>query len=546
MKQYIGARYVIKIYENSNDPSTADWQENVNYEPLTMVTYNYGSYLSKKTVPANIGNPASNGAYWVQTGFYNGQIADLYNHIQNIESKIANLDTLENYTEDVTLSENSFSLNKKEIEACAHIKVNDADIKGYVISSSHNPVIELGNNVRFEDNELEAPVIGVHLNSNGSKTKVIDNDITANDFGVLINEANNGHGIIVTNNTIEASVGDAVEINTPNNEDTQDTSGIIVNSNYLKSEEAYQGVRGFGVGIARGRDVVVCGNVCEVSALAGIHVEDNTKKVIISNNVFDNCETDGASISVNYSKNNFEVNGLTNGGRPILVNNNIFNGKSGNTDVGLSIVNTANDDDAIVCMQNNIISGFGRGIQSASSSNKPHARDFNGCVVTDCAIGMGIGNTYNIGEVTFSDITNEIINADGLCHIDGIHILDVKDPDDIIVLHPTNPTALTINKITANLSQSMSDGNNYNLFKIPAVMSGIFTVDFYVGGTRFSRTIETDGETLTVLGGISYGPVVFTLAITNGYITVSTYNLSTAGNVIVKFSFDGALMYKNE
>lgn len=84
VRQYIGARYTTKIYENSLDPSSAEWEANVNYEPLTMVTYNNGSYLSKKEVPANIGNPAANGTYWVQTGFYNGQIANLQNQIDNI------------------------------------------------------------------------------------------------------------------------------------------------------------------------------------------------------------------------------------------------------------------------------------------------------------------------------------------------------------------------------------------------------------------------------------------------------------------------------
>lgn len=86
VRQYIGARYVTKVYENSLDPSSAEWEANVNYEPLTMVTYNYGSYLSKKEVPASIGNPADNPTYWVQTGFYNGQIANLQNQINNLKT----------------------------------------------------------------------------------------------------------------------------------------------------------------------------------------------------------------------------------------------------------------------------------------------------------------------------------------------------------------------------------------------------------------------------------------------------------------------------
>lgn len=86
VRQYIGARYVTKIYSNSQDPSSTEWESNVNYEPLTMVTYNYGSYLSKKDVPANVGNPAANPAYWAQTGFYNGQIAQINNEIAEINA----------------------------------------------------------------------------------------------------------------------------------------------------------------------------------------------------------------------------------------------------------------------------------------------------------------------------------------------------------------------------------------------------------------------------------------------------------------------------
>lgn len=89
MQQYIGARYVTKIYENSQDPASAEWEANVNYEPLTMVTFNNGSYLSKKAVPASAGNPATATTYWVQTGFYNGQIASLQSQIDAINATLA-------------------------------------------------------------------------------------------------------------------------------------------------------------------------------------------------------------------------------------------------------------------------------------------------------------------------------------------------------------------------------------------------------------------------------------------------------------------------
>ena len=91
VRQYIGARYVTKIYENSLDPSSAEWEAGVTYEPLTMVTYLNSSYLSKKEVPGAIGDPASNPSYWVVTGAYNGQILNLQNQIDAINLILGNV-----------------------------------------------------------------------------------------------------------------------------------------------------------------------------------------------------------------------------------------------------------------------------------------------------------------------------------------------------------------------------------------------------------------------------------------------------------------------
>ena len=88
IRQYIGARYVLKIYENSLDPHSADWESGVAYEPLVMVNYNNSSYISRKDVPANIGNPVDNPSYWALSGLYNGQIAALQNSVNAINNLI--------------------------------------------------------------------------------------------------------------------------------------------------------------------------------------------------------------------------------------------------------------------------------------------------------------------------------------------------------------------------------------------------------------------------------------------------------------------------
>lgn len=74
VRQYVGARYTPKFYENSQNASLPTWEANTAYEALTIVTYNNSSYTSKIPVPATVGNPAQNPTYWALTGDYNAQV----------------------------------------------------------------------------------------------------------------------------------------------------------------------------------------------------------------------------------------------------------------------------------------------------------------------------------------------------------------------------------------------------------------------------------------------------------------------------------------
>lgn len=81
-RQYIGARYVPKLF-NGVDGSM-EWQENIFYEPLTIVTYNNSQYTSKRPVPNNIGNPTENPQYWALTGQFNAQLNTLINDVSKL------------------------------------------------------------------------------------------------------------------------------------------------------------------------------------------------------------------------------------------------------------------------------------------------------------------------------------------------------------------------------------------------------------------------------------------------------------------------------
>lgn len=90
MHQYIGARYVPQFYDGS---SGTDWTANTQYEALTVVTRNGNSYTSKKPVPASVGAPESNPAYWASTGIYSAQVQQIQDDLDIAEANIAALQT---------------------------------------------------------------------------------------------------------------------------------------------------------------------------------------------------------------------------------------------------------------------------------------------------------------------------------------------------------------------------------------------------------------------------------------------------------------------
>lgn len=65
-RQYVGARYVPKIM--------GEWDKNIPYEALSIVTYKGNSFTSKIPVPAKV--DIGDETYWISTGNYNVQIEE--------------------------------------------------------------------------------------------------------------------------------------------------------------------------------------------------------------------------------------------------------------------------------------------------------------------------------------------------------------------------------------------------------------------------------------------------------------------------------------
>ena len=71
---YVGHRYVPKIF--------GEWDKKNEYEGLSIVTYQGGSFTSKKYVP--VGIDILNDDYWVATGNYNAQIEYYRKEVQDL------------------------------------------------------------------------------------------------------------------------------------------------------------------------------------------------------------------------------------------------------------------------------------------------------------------------------------------------------------------------------------------------------------------------------------------------------------------------------
>lgn len=84
-RQYVGARYVPKFFENPD--GSWDWAVGFQYEPLTMVKYGTNTYTSKQLVPDTIGTPNLNPQYWANTGDVSGSINNLQQRMVVVENE---------------------------------------------------------------------------------------------------------------------------------------------------------------------------------------------------------------------------------------------------------------------------------------------------------------------------------------------------------------------------------------------------------------------------------------------------------------------------
>lgn len=153
--QYIGARYVPKFFENPDDQSNA-WKAGVDYEALTIVTYNNDSYTSKITVPDSIGDPASNPQYWACTTKYTAALVALQTTVGDHEDRIDDLE-----------AKSDFYVTPEMYGAIADGVHNDYDAIQSAIDSGYN-VMFAPKSYYIGSNTIKIETLGTYICATGS------------------------------------------------------------------------------------------------------------------------------------------------------------------------------------------------------------------------------------------------------------------------------------------------------------------------------------------------------------------------------------------
>lgn len=83
VRQYIGARYVPKFWDNGS--GSTEWVPNIPYESLVVVTYMNNSYTSKVPVPATQIAPNVDTEHWALTGAYNAQVEQYRQEVEKVK-----------------------------------------------------------------------------------------------------------------------------------------------------------------------------------------------------------------------------------------------------------------------------------------------------------------------------------------------------------------------------------------------------------------------------------------------------------------------------
>tara|TARA_Y100000589_G_scaffold144801_1_gene138392 strand:- start:1523 stop:2746 length:1224 start_codon:yes stop_codon:yes gene_type:complete len=323
-------------------------------------------------------------------------------------------------------------------------------------------------------------------NANTNDIRISDKDIQPNNdpnmYGVLLNSNLTGDNADILNSTIYSPSADAIEINT--------TSGgfrgvKIIGNTLYGGEFGSSSSAGFSIGIAKGRDMTIVGNISKVSRNEALHIEDDQENITIGNNVFVDCMADGARI-LNRSA-----------AQPVLLAGNIFvkHASSLHQGKGIYLVYDANGVLSKNVMTANRVTGFDIGLHAPSKVRFT----FDNNLIEDCNVAISNGNGIIEGTTFVSDCPTLLTAGNGSV---TDRIVSYTTPTTILNFNGTSGYAgATLKGFAFPLDlTSVSQGYaTHEMFTLPKRLAGRITVHIINAYDQvfYSANVHWDGSTLT-------------------------------------------------
>ena len=389
---------------------------------------------------------------------------------------------------------------------------------------------------------------GININSEIDNRCFENYDINTNDYSFLINTNTIGNNLRITKSQIHSEDTDAIELNTNGVNIENILKGTIITDNFLSTGTKATGTTsGFGIGIAKGQDIIISNNICKESRREGLHIESVSRNIIVSNNLFLNCHINGATI---YSRTD-DSTGIQD--QPCILSNNIFkqynNSKTG---VGISLISNAEGQGNVQSINNRLI-GFDTGISSYI-----HPINVEGTAFYDCNVAISPLN--NIYGISFLKDTKTYISIGGVNSInrrsmfysaDGFTTEDVMDKDLIIKIRDNNSPAFNIKHMSfkSNIDNLSSPGTFSNSFiKAPIYMKGYIDCSCTNSNNFISAKFEVEIKdgTLTSVRVMQEGNGNMSnasLNLENGYLVFKGYSGSALIEKTSRIIINGHITY---
>lgn len=177
VREYIGARYVPLIMGN--------WDNTVEYEPLSIVMYQGNSFTSRQYVPTGI--DITNEQFWAPTGNYNAQIEYYRQEVASYDERITDVEDLFNapgWVDSTKLADGAVTTAKIADGAITEVKIADGAVTEDKIDDGAITSDKIGANTINTINIVDGAITENKLaNDSVSEDKIADGAITSEKIG---------------------------------------------------------------------------------------------------------------------------------------------------------------------------------------------------------------------------------------------------------------------------------------------------------------------------------------------------------------------------